>query len=118
MPREATPPRPARAGTRRRSCVGPAAHAGLRRLLLVNWLLSASWDVHTFVVPILGHERGFSASAIGAILGVFALAVAVVRLLIPLLAHRLREAQRAASVRCSAPAAVFAVYPLMRLGAG
>ena len=24
---------------------------GLRRLLLVNWLLSSSWDVHTFVVP-------------------------------------------------------------------
>jgi MFS family permease len=32
-----------------------------RRLLLVNWLLSSCWDVHTFVVPVLGHERGLSA---------------------------------------------------------
>ncbi|MBX9834019.1 MAG: MFS transporter, partial [Burkholderiaceae bacterium] len=28
-----------------------------RRLLIVNWLLSSCWDVHTFVVPLLGHER-------------------------------------------------------------
>ena len=64
---------------------------GLRRLLLVNWLLSSSWDVHAFVVPILGHERGFSASAIGLVLGVFATAVALIRVVIPALAHRLRE---------------------------
>lgn len=65
----------------------------LRRLLLINWLLSSAWDVHTFLVPVLGHERGFSASAIGLILGTFAAAVATVRLVIPMLAHRLREAQ-------------------------
>jgi predicted MFS family arabinose efflux permease len=64
---------------------------GFTRLLFVNWLLASSWDVHTFLVPILGHERGFSASAIGLVLGVFAIAVAAVRLVIPLLAHRLRE---------------------------
>jgi MFS family permease len=66
---------------------------GLGRLLVVNWLLSASWDLHSFLVPVLGHERGLSASAIGLILGSFAAAVTVVRLVIPLLAHRLREAQ-------------------------
>ena len=85
---------------------------GLRRLLVVNWLLSASWDAHAFVVPILGHERGFSASAIGLVLGVFATAVALVRLLIPLLAHRLREAQvLVGAMLCTA--AVFAVYPFV-----
>jgi hypothetical protein len=31
---------------------------GMRRLLTVNWLLSMSWDVHSFAVPLLGHERG------------------------------------------------------------
>jgi hypothetical protein len=46
---------------------------GLKRLLVVNWLLSMCWDVHTFAVPILGHERGFSASTIGLILGTFTL---------------------------------------------
>ena len=49
--------------------------------------------MHAFLVPVLGHERGFSASTIGLVLGVFALAVAAVRLVIPLLAHRLREGQ-------------------------
>jgi len=100
----------------------PQAHAqsswallrtpGLRRLLAVNWLLSASWDVHAFVVPILGHERGFSASAIGLVLGVFATAVAAVRVLIPALAHRLREAQvLVGAMLCTG--AVFSVYPFV-----
>ena len=86
---------------------------GLRRLLLVNWLLSSSWDVHTFLVPILGHERGFSASAIGLVLGFFAIAVAAIRLAIPALAHRLREPQvLAGAMLCTA--AIFAVYPFVR----
>jgi MFS family permease len=85
---------------------------GLRRLLLVNWLVSASWDVHTFAIPILGHERGFSASAIGLVLGVFAGAVALVRLAIPVLAHRLRESQVLAGAMLGT-GAVFAVYPLV-----
>ena len=84
---------------------------GFTRLLLVNWLLASSWDVHSFLVPILGHERGFSASAIGFILGVFATAVAAIRLAIPLIAHRLREAHVLVGSMLTC-AAVFAVYPL------
>ena len=84
----------------------------LRRLLLVNWLLSACWDVHSFVLPVLGHERGMSASAIGTILGLFAFAVAAVRLLVPVLAHRLRERQvLVGAMLCTA--AVLGVYPLV-----
>ena len=86
---------------------------GLRRLLMVNWLLSASWDVHTFVVPILGHERGFSASAIGTVLGVFAAAVALIRLLIPMLARHLREAQVLVAAML-ATGLVFAAYPFVQ----
>ena len=84
----------------------------MRRLLLVNWLLSSSWDVHSFVVPILGHERGFSASAIGSVLGAFAVSVSLVRLVIPVLAHRVREAT-VLSVAMLATGAIFGVYPLM-----
>jgi predicted MFS family arabinose efflux permease len=83
---------------------------GFTRLLLVNWLLSSSWDVHSFLVPILGHERGFSASAIGLVLGVFASAVALVRLAIPFMAHRLREGTVLVAAMLTA-GAVFAVYP-------
>jgi MFS family permease len=85
---------------------------GMGRLLVVNWLLSACWDVHSFAVPILGHERGFSASTIGLVLGVFPLAVSGVRLLIPWLAHRMEEAQ-VLRVAMVGTAIVFGVYPLV-----
>ena len=82
-----------------------------RRLLFVNWLQSAAWDVHTFVLPILGHERGLSASVIGSILGAFAVAAAGIRVVLPLVASRLSERQviMAANVLT---AGVFAAYPL------
>jgi MFS family permease len=84
---------------------------GIQRLLVVNWLLSMCWDVHTFAVPVLGHERGFTASTIGLILGCFTLSVTGVRLLLPLLAHRLREGTvlRAGML---GTAVLFGLYPL------
>ncbi len=64
---------------------------GLRRLMLMNWFMNSSWDLHGFMVPLLGHERGLPASVIGSILGAFACAAAVVRLMIPVFARRVRE---------------------------
>jgi MFS family permease len=84
----------------------------MRRLLLVNWLLSSCWDVHTFVVPVLGHERQFSASVIGAILGSFAVAAASVRVLMPMLAAYLKE-WVVVSGAMVMTALLFAIYPLM-----
>jgi len=83
-----------------------------RRLLLVNWILASCWDVHTFVVPILGHERGLSASVIGSILGAFAVAAAAIRVVLPLVAAQLREWAVIASAM-AATAALFAIYPLL-----
>jgi predicted MFS family arabinose efflux permease len=83
----------------------------LRRLMIVNWMLSSCWDVHTFLVPVLGHERGLSASSIGAILGGFALAATAIRLLMPWLAARLRESVVIASAMLGT-ALLFALYPL------
>lgn len=84
-----------------------------RRLLIVNWVMASCWDVHTFVVPVLGHELGFSASVIGAILGAFAIAAAAVRVVLPLVAAHLRE-HRVIAAAMPVCALVFAVYPLMR----
>jgi MFS family permease len=112
VPREPVPARSGRRGSTAQSALELLRTPGLKRLLFVNWLLSTSWDVHAFVLPILGHERGFSASAIGAILGIFAAAVAAVRLVIPLVAQRLREA-RVLFASMLLVAAVFAVYPAM-----
>ena len=84
----------------------------MRRLLLVNWLLSSCWDVHTFVVPVLGHERAFSASVIGAILGSFAIAATCVRVVMPLLAAHLKE-WVVVSCAMLITALLFGVYPWM-----
>ena len=84
-----------------------------RRLMMVNWFLSSCWDVHTFVVPVLGFERGISASVIGAILGAFALAAAAIRLAMPLLAAHLREWKVLAGAML-ATALLFGIYPLLR----
>jgi predicted MFS family arabinose efflux permease len=84
---------------------------GLQRLLAVNWLLSMCWDVHTFAVPVLGHERGFSAGTIGLILGTFTLSVTLIRLAIPAMAHRLSERTVLRSAML-ATGVVFALYPL------
>ncbi len=84
---------------------------GLKRLLVVNWLLAMCWDVHTFAVPILGFERGYSATTIGLVLGTFTLSVSGVRLLLPLIAHRLREVLVIRSAMLGT-GVVFALYPL------
>lgn len=83
-----------------------------RRLLFVNWLQSSAWDVHTFVLPLLGHERGLSASVIGSILGAFAVAAAAIRLLLPLLASRVSE-RNVITASNIITALMFALYPLM-----
>ncbi len=86
------------------------ATPGMKRLLVINWLLSASWDVHSFAVPVLGHSRGYSASTIGTVLGLFTAAVTLVRFAIPLLAHRLREVT-VLRIGMVLTGGVFALYP-------
>jgi MFS family permease len=83
-----------------------------RRLLIVNWLLSSCWDVHTFVVPVLGHERGLSASVIGTILGGFAVAAASIRVVLPIIAARLKEAH-VITFAMAATAVLFGIYPFL-----
>lgn len=85
---------------------------GIARLMLVNWLISSSWDVHSLVVPFIGVARGLSASEIGMILGAFALATGLVRLLLPLLAEGIREwalISGSMLINC----ALFVLYPFL-----
>lgn len=107
MPRSAGAARPARST----SAWSLLAAPGMKRLLLANWLLSTCWDVHSFALPIIGHDRGFSASTIGLILGSFTLSVSAIRLAIPVLAHRMEET---AVIRWAmvGTGAIFALYPL------
>jgi MFS family permease len=84
----------------------------MRRLLGVNWLLSSCWDVHTFVVPVLGHERGYSASVVGAILGAFALASAFIRICLPFISRHFKEHQ-IITLAMACTGLIFVFYPLM-----
>lgn len=85
---------------------------GFRRLMIVNWFLSSAWDVHTFMVPVLGHERGLSASVIGTILGTFAVAAAFIRVVLPWLAAHVREWALVAGAML-ATALLYGIYPLL-----
>lgn len=81
----------------------------LRILLLINVALSATWDAHSLVVPLVGHARGLSASAIGVVLGSFAVAATVVRLAISRWGEQVRERQ-ALKVAMWVAVAVCVVY--------
>ena len=63
----------------------------LRNTFLASGILSAAWDLFQFYLPVYGHQIGLSASAIGAILAVFALATFIIRLGLPRLSRRYRE---------------------------
>lgn len=88
-----------------------------RRLMLVNWFLWSCWDVHTFMVPVLGFQRGISASEIGAILGAFAIAAAAIRIALPAIAERLHEWFVLTAAMLST-AALFGAYPLLQSALG
>ena len=60
-------------------------------VFIVSGVLSMTWDLFAFVIPIYGSQLGLSASTIGIILGAFGAAVFVVRLVLPLIVHRLDE---------------------------
>ena len=63
----------------------------LRNTFLASGILSAAWDLFQFYLPVYGHQIGLSASAIGTILAVFALATFAIRLAIPRLARIYKE---------------------------
>ena len=107
-----TKPEPKPAGAPKTTAWDMLQNQSFRRLLLMNWALSSCWDVHTFVVPILGHERGLSASVIGSILGAFAMAAAAIRLLIPLLSEHLSEWKVVMGAMVGA-CVLFMAYPWM-----
>jgi MFS family permease len=84
---------------------------GLRNTFIASGILSAAWDLFQFYFPVYGHSKGLSASAIGAILGVFALATFTIRVVLPPLSRRYTEAQILTSAIFIA-AAAFALFPV------
>jgi MFS family permease len=106
-------PRAPKAGGSARPAWDLLRHAPLRNLLLVNVVLAACWDAHTFVVPVVGNAKGLSASSIGLVLGAFAVAATLVRVAIARWARYLDElkALRGAMALATAMLVVYAWLP-------
>ena len=65
----------------------------LRNTFIASGIISSAWDLFQFYLPVYGYSIGLSASAIGTVLGVFALATFVIRIGLPRLIKRSREAE-------------------------
>ena len=83
----------------------------LRRILMVNTILSGAWDTHLFVVPIFGVAIGLSATTIGIILASFAAATFIIRLVLPFIQRRVRS-WTLVRVAMATAAIDFMLYPL------
>lgn len=105
-------PAPAVPGVRKGSSWDLLRSRAFRHLLLINWLLASCWDVHTFLVPVIGNERGFSATVIGSVLGGFAIAATAIRMAMPWVSAHLKEGKVIGSAMV-ATALLFALYPLV-----
>jgi len=89
----------------------------LRRVFIVNALLSMAWDLHAFFIPIYGTKLHLSASVIGMILATFAAATFVVRLAMPPIARRFSELEVLTSALFVA-AGAYALFPFVAAAGG
>ncbi len=63
----------------------------LRNTLITAAFITVGWDLYIFMVPVLGSELGLTATQIGSVLSLFAIAVFVVRFFMTALTKRLGE---------------------------
>jgi MFS family permease len=75
----------------RRGMLDLLANVRLRRLLIATAFLETGMEVFTFLMPIYGHSIGLSASQIGLVMGSFALALMLVRTVMPALVRHSSE---------------------------
>ncbi|HEV7391956.1 MAG TPA: MFS transporter [Burkholderiales bacterium] len=85
----------------------------LRKTFIASGIISSAWDLFQFYFPVYGHSVGLSASAIGAILGVFALATFVIRVFLSRVGKRYTEAQVLTAAIFIA-AFTFALFPFFQ----
>ncbi len=86
----------------------------LRQVMVLNLLVVASWDLHGFALPILGHEKAFSATEIGSIFAAYGAATLAVRLVLPFVT-RFFTHPFLPVIAMLVLALIFASYPLLPL---
>lgn len=82
-------PRAQSAALAKRRIADLLQHRELRRLLIINALLSLSWDLFMFMMPIYGKRIGLSATLIGVVIASLAAATFAIRSAMPLLSRRI-----------------------------
>lgn len=88
-------------------------HKELRRILITTALISMSWDLQGFMVPVHGSSIGLSASEVGYVLGAFAAATFIVRAAMPWLSRHFSEWQILTFTLLTA-ALSFGLFPLFK----
>jgi MFS family permease len=83
----------------------------LRDTLIASGIVSAAWDVYQFFMPIYGHALSLSATAIGVVMSAFAVAIILVRIVLPFALRRTGEAQLFTYAMFVASAS-FCLFPL------
>lgn len=86
----------------------------LLRIYLLAMVVSMGYDGFNFMTPVLGEERGFSATTIGMIMSSFAVGTFAVGALLPWLSRRLTE-WRMMMIAFGTTALVFVTLPLAHL---
>lgn len=102
----------ARAGADERPFFDLLREPQVRNILITTTLISMSWDLQTFMLPIHGTRVGLSASQIGLVLGVFAVATFTIRLAMPWLSRTYRPWQVLTFTLFTA-ACAFVLYPFL-----
>lgn len=83
----------------------------LRDTLIASGIVSAAWDAYQFFMPIYGRAHNLSATAIGVVMSAFAVAIILLRIVLPFAVRRTGEAQLFTYAMFVA-AAAFLLFPL------
>jgi MFS family permease len=89
LPSHRGPPKPVEA----RPMFDLLSIVDVRNALIATALISMSWDLQNFMMPVHGTAVGLSAAEIGLVLGSFAVATLTIRLAMPTLSRRFTEWQ-------------------------
>jgi len=86
----------------------------LRRVVIMSGLMVSAWELYLFYMPLHGISIGLSASSIGIVLGVYAVAAFVVRFLLPWMLKRVTSVQLLTAAMLIG-AATFLALPWLKL---
>ena len=101
-----------RAAAQNASALDLLRNRELRKALIVSAMVVTGWDLYMFYLPIHAHSVGLSASHIGNVLGIYAVATFIIRFGVAHLA-RAFSARRVLSVSMWCAACIFVVFPFI-----